>query len=84
MLNTNGSPSTFSWANGKKTTASLSIKSGVFDCRMGSTQEDVSGVVSSSTTSYIPVGSKISAYLCVSKSDGVSNVPGRPFTSKQP
>ncbi len=84
VLNTNGSPSTFSWANGKKTTASLAFKSGVFDCRMGSTQEDASGVVSSSTTSYIPVGSKVSAYLCVTPSGAVSSVPGKPFTFKQP
>jgi hypothetical protein len=84
VLDNGGSPSTFTWANGKKTVATLSFKAGPYDCPGADTQEAVTGVVTKSTDSHTPAGGKVSGELCVSKSGAVSNVPGKPFTFKQP
>jgi len=84
VLDNGGSPSVFTWADGKKTTATLTFKSGPYDCPGLATQDAVSGLVTKSDDSYIPTGSKISGDICITNAGAVSNVSGKPFTFKQP
>jgi len=93
VANTGGSgrfpfatPSTITWANGKTTTLNPfkphPVTSGV-TCAPTTTEYRLLGKVSADTTGSIPVGSKITAEICVDFANHhVTNVPGTKFKIK--